>query len=192
MNLCDCHILSWITFMPLIGAAGVALLGKQNDRGIKFIALLASLASLAMTLSVWSRFDPTAGIAFEDQRAWIPILNVQYHLGVDGLSITMLLLTAIITPLAMLAHWKQERDTKLFFFLFLLLETGMLGVFTALNFFHWFIFWELSLIPAFFLIKLWGGPQRTTAATQFFIYTMVGSIALLLSFLAIYQAVASV
>src|SRR5207247_11471060 len=101
----------------------------------------------------------------------------------------MILLSAVVVPMAMLASWKKEESVPLYYALILFLQSGLFGTFTALNFFHWFIFWELSLIPAFFLIKLWGGPQRTAAATQFFVYTMVGSIALLLSFLAIYQAV---
>ena len=180
------HILSWITFTPLIGAALVVFL--QNDRAIKSVALLASLVSLALTLNVWHAFDPAGGVMFEENFRWIPAINVNYHLGVDGLSITMLLLTAVITPLAMLAHWKQDRDTKLFFFLFLLLETGMLGVFTALNFFHWFIFWELGLIPMFFLIKIWGAEDRTYASFKFFIYTLAGSIGMLLTFAFLYLA----
>jgi NADH-quinone oxidoreductase subunit M len=182
------HMLSWITFTPLIGAAVVALLPKENDRGIKVVAILASVFSLLLTLCVWSRFDPSAGIMFEETRSWIPALNVNYHLGVDGLSITMLLLTAVITPLAMLAHWKQDRDVKLFFFLFLLLQTGMFGVFTALNFFHWFIFWELGLIPMFFLIKIWGAEDRTYASFKFFIYTLAGSIGMLLAFSFLFLA----
>src|SRR5207237_3525151 len=106
-----------------------------------------------------------------------------------GLGLLMVLLTAIVVPMAMLASWRIEQRVPLYFSLVLFLQAGLIGTFTALNFFHWFIFWEISLIPAFFLIKLWGGPLRSAAATQFFIYTMVGSIALLLSFLAIYQAV---
>ncbi len=98
----------------------------------------------------------------------------------------MVMLSAIITPMAMLASWRVEERVPLYFSLVLFLQAGLFGTFTALNFFHWFIFWELSLIPAFFLIRLWGGPQRAPAATQFFVYTMVGSIALLLSFLAIF------
>src|SRR5207249_3336063 len=113
----------------------------------------------------------------------------QYFVGIDGLGLLMVLLTAVVVPMAVLASWKKEENVPLYYALVLFLQAGLFGTFTALNFFHWFIFWELSLVPAFFLIKLWGGPQRGAAATQFFIYTMVGSVALLLSFLAIYQAV---
>jgi len=113
-------------------------------------------------------------------------LAAQYHVGVDGLGLLMVLLTAIIVPMAMLASWSIEERVPIHFALILLLQAGLFGTFSALNFFHWFIYWELSLIPAFFLIKLWGGPNRSSAATQFFVYTMVGSIAMLLSFLALY------
>src|SRR5438034_10380312 len=100
----------------------------------------------------------------------------------------MLLLSALVVPMAMLASWKIEDRVPSYFALVLFLQAGLFGTFTALNFFHWFLFWELSLVPAFFLIKLWGGPLRSAAATQFFVYTMVGSVTLLLPFLAILLA----
>lgn len=183
--ICGNHILSWMTFVPLIGAVLIAFAGKDSAR---LIALAASLVSLGCAIGVWIGFDAGAGLQFAESFHWIPILNIDYHLGVDGLSVTMVLLTAIITPLALLASWKQDRDVKLFFFLFLLLETGMFGVFTALNFFHWFIFWELGLIPMFFLIKIWGAEDRTYASFKFFIYTLAGSIGMLLAFSFLYLA----
>src|SRR5258705_1971579 len=100
----------------------------------------------------------------------------------------MVLLTAIVVPIAILASWRIEEKVPLYFSMFLLLQAGLFGTFTALNFFHWFIFWELSLVPAFFLIKLWGGEKRRAAAMQFFIYTMVGSIAMLLAFVGLFLA----
>ncbi len=181
-------ILSLITFAPLLGALIVAFIPKTQVRAIKLVALLATLVSLVYTLQVWVGFTP-GGLAFEEKWPWImPLgpwasaLNVSYHLGVDGLSITMLLLAAIITPLALLAHWKLEDNAKLFFMLFLMLQTGMFGVFTALNFFHWFIFWELGLIPMFFLIKIWGHENRTYASFKFFVYTLAGSLGMLVAF----------
>jgi NADH-quinone oxidoreductase subunit M len=188
MNQIAPHVLSIITFTPLIGAALVLLMPKGSDRGIKLLALVASVISLLLTFYVWSGFDPNAGLMFEERWQWIPTLNVDYRLAVDGLSMTMVLLTALITPLALLASWKQDRSVKLFFILFLLLETGMFGVFTALNFFHWFIFWELGLIPMYFLIKIWGAEDRTYASFKFFIYTLAGSVAMLLAFAFIYLA----
>ncbi len=107
-------------------------------------------------------------------------LGIQYFLGVDGLGLLMVMLTAIVAPLTILVSWQLSDRAHVFFTLVLWLQAGLFGTFTALNFFHWFIFWELGLIPAFFLIKLWGGPRRGPAATQFFVYTMVGSVALLI------------
>ena len=185
---CAFPYLSWISFTPLVGAFAIVFLGKTQERAIKVVALLASLVSLALTLVVWAGFDSAQGVMFTEQFHWISALNVDYHLGVDGLSVTMVLLTAIITPLALLAHWKLEKDVKLFFFLFLLLQSGMFGVFTALNFFHWFIFWELGLIPMYFLIKIWGAEERTYASFKFFIYTLAGSVAMLVAFGCLYLA----
>jgi NADH-quinone oxidoreductase subunit M len=181
-------MLSLITFTPFLGAVLVMLMPKGSDRGIKLLALVASILSLLMTLCIWSRFNPQAGLMFEERWPWVSALNVDYRLAVDGLSMTMVLLTAIITPLALLAHWRQDRNVKLFFVLFLLLQTGMFGVFTALNFFHWFIFWELGLIPMYFLIKIWGAEDRTYASFKFFIYTLAGSVAMLLAFVFLYLA----
>ncbi len=183
--------LSLITFVPLVGAMVVVLLNKTSERAIKITAIAASLISLGLTLKMWLGFDPTHGLMFEERFAWIPAINVDYRLAVDGLSVTMVLLTAVITPLALMTHWKLDRDVKLFFFLFLLLQTGMFGVFTALNFFHWFIFWELGLIPMFFLIKIWGAEERTYASFKFFIYTLAGSVTMLLGFGFIYLATQS-
>ncbi|NQU10924.1 NADH-quinone oxidoreductase subunit M, partial [bacterium] len=180
--------LSVITFTPLLGAAVILLLPRGWDRTIKVVALAASLLALLTTLCVCARFDPLAGLLFEERFTWIATLHVDYHLGVDGLSVAMVLLTAVIMPLALLAHWRQQQGTKLFFFLFLLLQTGMFGVFTALNFAHWFIFWELGLIPMFFLIKLWGAEDRTYASFKFFVYTLAGSITMLLAFGFIFLA----
>ena len=179
--------LSMITFAPLLGALVVALLPKGNERLIKIVALAASAVSLVLSVKVWLGFVPV-GMMFEERWMWIAGLNVDYHLGVDGLSVAMVLLTAVVTPLALLAHWKLEQDVKLFFVLFLLLETGMFGVFTALNFFHWFIYWELGLIPMFFLIKIWGHENRTYASFKFFIYTLAGSIGMLVAFGFLYMA----
>jgi NADH-quinone oxidoreductase subunit M len=136
---------------------------------------------------LWHYFDSASGdLQFHERHRWIPALGVEYRVGVDGLGLLMVLLSAIVVPMAMLASWNIEERVPIYFALVLFLQAGLFGTFTALNFFHWFIFWELSLIPAFFLIRLWGGPLRSSAATQFFLYTMAGSVALLLAFLAIY------
>ena len=189
-------ILTILTFLPLIGGVIVIGLGADKKQLARWLSLSFSFVSLALTLFLWSQFKASSGeLQFEEQYAWIPSLpaqyhlatslTVQYHIGIDGLGLLMLLLSAIVVPMAMLASWKIEERVPIYFALVLFLQAGLFGTFTALNFFHWFIFWELSLIPAFLLIKLWGGPLRSAAAMQFFIYTMVGSVAMLLAFLAI-------
>jgi NADH-quinone oxidoreductase subunit M len=181
-------LITILTAVPLIGALGALGIGAQNKNLARGLALTSSLIALALTLILWHRFNPaSSGLQFEELHAWIPAIGVQYHVGIDGLGLLMLLLTAIVVPMSVAASWQTQEGTPLYFSLVLLLQAGLFGTFSALNFFHWFIFWELSLIPAFFLIRLWGGPQRASAATQFFVYTMVGSVALLLAFLAIFQ-----
>ena len=182
-------IITILTFLPLVGGLIVIGLGAEKKRSARWLSLGFAFATLALALFLWAKFNPSSGeLQFEAQHPWIPTLAVQYHVGVDGLGLLMVLLSAIVVPMAMLASWKIEERVPIYFALVLFLETGLFGTFTALNFFHWFIYWELTLVPAFFLVKLWGGPLRVMAATQFFIYTMVGSIALLLAFLAVYLA----
>jgi NADH-quinone oxidoreductase subunit M len=184
------HVISIVTFTPLAGAVILAFLKPAHRRLALGITLGVCLLGLLHTVMMWINFDATSGqIQFKESADWIPSIGAQYHVGVDGLGLLMVMLTAIVTPLAVLASWKIEDKAPQYYSLMLFLQAGLFGTFTALNFFHWFIFWELSLVPAFFLIKFWGGPGRSAAATQFFIYTMVGSVAMLLAFLAIYQAV---
>jgi NADH-quinone oxidoreductase subunit M len=181
-------LITILTAVPLIGALAVLGLGAQNKRLARGLALTFSFIALALTLILWHQFSPASGeLQFEELHAWIPAIGVQYHVGIDGLGLLMLLLSAIVVPMSIAASWHIQERTPLYFSLVLFLQAGLFGTFTALNFFHWFIFWELSLIPAFFLIRLWGDPQRASAATQFFVYTIAGSVALLLAFLAIFQ-----
>ena len=179
--------ISCLTIVPLLGAIAVLALGSKRENLVRGLALTFAFLALAITLILWYRFNPASnGLQFEEVHDWIPVLGVQYHVGIDGLSLLMLLLSAIVVPMAMAASWQIQERVPLYFSLILILEAGLFGTFTALNFFHWFLFWELSLIPAFFLIRLWGGSKRAPAATMFFLYTMVGSVALLLAFLAIF------
>jgi NADH-quinone oxidoreductase subunit M len=181
--------ISALTAVPLVGAFVLLCLGTQSRKLTRSVALAFSFMALALMLIIWHCFDSTSGsIQFEELHAWIPAIGVQYHVGIDGLGLLMLLLSAVVVPMSIAASWEIEEKPSLYFSLVLFLQAGLFGTFSALNFFHWFIYWELSLIPAFFLIRLWGGPKRGSAATQFFVYTMVGSITLLLAFLAIYQA----
>jgi NADH-quinone oxidoreductase subunit M len=182
-------ILTALTMTPLLGAVLLCGIETRQKRLARGLALGFSLVSLALALLVWVNFDPTsAGIQFPEQRSWIPTLGIEYFVGVDGIGILMVMLSALVVPMAILASWKIEDRVPIYYSLVLFLQAGLFGTFTALNFFHWFIFWELSLVPAFFLIKLWGGADRHFAATQFFVYTMVGSVAMLLAFLAIILA----
>jgi NADH-quinone oxidoreductase subunit M len=182
-------ILTILTFLPLAGGALAASLGPQWQKTGRNLAMAASLLTLAAAAGLWAAFDHSRGeMQFVERAAWVPSLGIEYHLGVDGLGLLMVLLSALVVPFALLASWNIQENPKLYFSLALLLEAGLMGTFTAQNFIHWFVFWELSLIPAFFLIKIWGGPRRTGAAYQFFIYTMAGSVAMLAAFLALYAA----
>jgi NADH-quinone oxidoreductase subunit M len=181
--------ISILTILPLVG--GIVLVGLEASQKnlARRLAFGFSLLAIALVLLMWRGFQPAfTGLQFEERHAWIPSLAVEYHVGTDGLGLLMVLLVAMVVPMAMLASWKIEDRVPLFFALVLFLQAGLFGTFTAMNFFHWFIFWELSLVPAFFLIRLWGGSMRSSAATQFFVYTMAGSVALLLAFLAIFVA----
>ena len=187
--------LPWLTILilvPLFGGIIVAGLGAEQKRLARGLALAFSLVGLTGALCLWQHFNAASGdLQFVEKHDWVPSLGIQYFLGVDGLGLLMVMLTAIVVPLSLLASWRIDDRAHIYNALVLWLQAGLFGTFTALNFFHWFLFWELVLIPAFFLIKLWGGPRRGPAATQFFIYTMVGSVTLLLSFLAIRLATGS-
>lgn len=179
-------LLSAIIFLPWLGALLLALLPRLGDRGSRWFALGFSLTTLVLGLVAALRFDPHGGLQFVERYEWIASLNVTYHLGLDGMSLLLVLLTGLIGPMALLASWRESRDVRLLHLLFLLLQGAALGVFLALDFFPWFVFWELSLVPAFFLIKLWGGPGAGRAAYQFVIYTMGGSVFMLAGFAALY------
>jgi NADH-quinone oxidoreductase subunit M len=185
----------WITALtltPLVGGLMIVGLEKDRNRLARGLAFLFSVVGLVLAILIWRRFDPTSSeLQFVERHSWIPTIGVEYLVGLDGLGLLMVLLSTILVPMAILASGDSASRTPLYYSLILWLESGLIGAFTALNFFHWFIFWELSLVPAFFLIRFWGGPERTAAATQFFVYTLVGSIALLLSFLAMYLSVGS-
>lgn len=185
----DLPLLSLIIFLPWLGALVLALLPRLGDRASRGLTLLFSLSTLALGLVAWAGFDPTAGMQFVEQHVWIPSLNVTYHLGLDGMSLLLVLLTGLVGPIALLAGWCETRDVRLFGLLFLLLQGAALGVFLTLDFFPWFVCWELSLVPAFFLIKLWGGPGASRAAYQFMVYTMAGSAFMLAGFAALYATV---
>jgi NADH-quinone oxidoreductase subunit M len=181
-------MITLLTLFPIAGGLLVLALGKLGDLA-RGIAVVFAAGALAVAGLFWYGLDPrNPGMQLEEQHAWAPALGIAYHAGVDGLGVLMLVLSAVVVLMSLAASWRNEKHGPVYFALVLFLEAGLFGTFTALNFVHWFIFWELSLIPAFFLVRIWGGKGRAKAAAQFFLYTMVGSVALLLAFLAIFQA----
>jgi NADH-quinone oxidoreductase subunit M len=176
-----------LTLLPFAGGIAVLLLGSRS--AARFTAALFATAAVLYTLLLWHGFQPgLQDLQWQEVHAWAPSLGLQYHVGVDGLSLVMLAVSSIVVLMAVAASWSNAKQGTVYLALLLFLETGLFGTYTALNFLHWFLFWELSLIPAFFMIRLWGGPGRARAATTFFVYTMVGSITLLLAFLALFLA----
>lgn len=192
------HVLTLITFLPLVGVLVLLFCRRDSNRSAKTTAFFFSLAPLLLVFGVWRNFDTgSAALQYVDKHDWIPSLGVFYHVGVDGLSMAMVILVAIVTPLAMIASFKWTNlnptrgGMRTFYILMLLEQSGLFGAFTALNFFHWFIFWEASLVPIFFLIKLYGNENRNPAAFQFFLYTFVGSVAMVIGMQFIYLATGS-
>ena len=181
------HLLSMITFLPLAGGLLILLVPKNRDGWIKGIATLAPLAVLALATLLLFRFQPSApGFQWPEKVAWIVPIQAWYHLGVDGISLPLVFLTAFLSFVAAVASYGIPERRKEYFFLYLLLETGMLGTFLALDLFLFYIFWELVLVPMYFLIGIWGGPRKEYAAIKFFLYTLAGSVLMLLSILTCY------
>ena len=181
MVFIESHVLSLILFLPS-AAAVIMLLLPRESRGLhRWFALLASIVPLGLSIYLWIRFEPElAGYQFEENYAWYEAIGSRLHLGVDGLSLTMVLLTTLLTPLAILASFGVSDRVKAFMMLFLFLETGMLGVFLAMDLLLFFVFWEIGLVPMYFLINQWGSANRDYASLKFMIYTMGGSLGLLL------------
>jgi NADH-quinone oxidoreductase subunit M len=176
------HLLSLILFLPTIAAVIMLFLPGEEVKLHRWFAFIASLIPFALTLYLWSAFDPdTTGFQFQESYVWYEAIHSSFHLGVDGISLSMVLLTTLLTPLAILASFSINEKTKAYFMLFLFLETGMLGVFLALDLLIFFVFWEIGLVPMYFLINQWGSANRNYASLKFMIYTMAGSLGLLLA-----------
>ncbi|MBI4302082.1 MAG: NADH-quinone oxidoreductase subunit M [Chloroflexi bacterium] len=187
----DFPYLTSIVFLPLVGAIVIALLPNPGGKTVKWIALLFTLASLVLAIALFFLFDRSqGGFQFVERRIWIDALNVHYYLGVDGLSLPMVILTTFLGSLAVLVSWKIELRTKEYFAWLLLLETGVLGVFSSLDLLLFFLFWEVELVPMYMLIAIWGTPpplgRREYSAIKFVIYTLVGSALMLVGILALY------
>jgi NADH-quinone oxidoreductase subunit M len=191
MNAAGFPLLSLITFLPLLGAA--VIMSVRGDeavvaRNARWTALWTSLIVFALSLILWFRFDPAvADFQFEEQVDWLPEFGVGYHMGVDGISVLFVLLSTALTPLCILASWESiGTRVREFMVAFLVLETMMVGMFCALDFVLFYVFFEAVLLPMFLIIGVWGGPRRVYAAFKFFLYTLLGSVLMLLALLAIW------
>jgi NADH-quinone oxidoreductase subunit M len=181
--------LTALVFLPVAGAVAVALVPRRAERAQKLVALAVTGAAFALSLLMLRGFVPRAGMQFEVSRAWLPAYGISYHLGVDGLSLWLVILTTFLTPVALLGSWLSIRDRVREFNVFmLLLEAGMVGVFVSLDLFLFYVFWEAMLIPMYFLIGIWGHERRIYAAIKFFLYTFAGSVLMLVAFIVLYRA----
>jgi NADH-quinone oxidoreductase subunit M len=181
-------MLTIVTFFPLIGVLAILLLkpfNRESDKLVKQIAVLTSVVTFLLSLAVLASYNLNqSGLQLVEQAAWIPSWGIQYYLGVDGLSILMVLLTSFISMLSVAASWSAiETQLKQYYIFMLLLEVGMMGVFLAQDLFLFYIFWEFTLVPMYFLIGIWGGERRVYASIKFFLYTMAGSLLMLLAIL---------
>src|SRR5512147_2723514 len=182
MDFIVAHLLLLILFVPTLAALVLLFLPNGENKLFRWFALVASLIPLALSLYAWFNFDVNqSGFQFEKSYVWYAAIGSSLHLAVDGLSLTMVLLTTLLTPLAILASFSINDRTKPYMMLFLFLETGMLGVFMALDLLVFFVFWEVGLVPMYFLINQWGSANRNYASLKFMIYTMGGSLGLLLA-----------
>jgi len=182
-------LLSTLIFFPILGGLSLLIVPRQQPATIKIMALFVSLIELLLCLPVVLLFDKSTYVMqFREMRPWITALNINYSLGIDGISVLFLLLTALIIVLSVLVSW-EAITTKVqeFFIALLLLEGAMMGVFCATDFFLFYIFWEAMLIPMFLIIGIWGGPNRIYATVKFFLYTLVGSLLMLVGIILLYQ-----
>ena len=183
------HLLSIITFTPFVGAMVLLLpFFKGKDDAVRWGANIIAMLGFVVSLPLWFWFDRgAAGFQFVEKASWIPSIGVQFIFGVDGISVLLILLTTLLGVIAVLSSWTAITDRVRQYYVFLLLlQTGMIGVFCALDMFLFYLFWEVMLVPMYFLIGIWGGARRLYAAIKFFLYTLVGSVVMLLGILALY------
>src|SRR5512141_928008 len=185
------HLLSVITYTPLLGALVLLLpffSGKRNEDAVRWVANGFGVLGFLVSLPLWFKFDRTApGFQFIEKADWIPSIGVQYFFGVDGISALLILLTTLLGAIAILSSWTAIQDRVRPYYVFLLLlQAGMIGTFCSLDMFLFYVFWEVMLVPMYFLIGIWGGARRLYAAIKFFLYTLAGSVVMLLGILALY------
>jgi NADH-quinone oxidoreductase subunit M len=194
-------ILSLITFLPILGMIIILFLPKEQPKFVKYLALAITAIQVLLAIVLLSYYNYTAAGVYDEKSfqfiekfrwiniagiSWLGNVKIDYFLGLDGLSMPMILLTAIVSFIATLSSWTIEKSIKGYFALFLLLDAGMMGVFVSLDFFLFYIFWELMLLPMYFLIGIWGGPRKEYAAIKFFIYTLFGSVFILIVMIGLY------
>ncbi|MBI2346546.1 MAG: NADH-quinone oxidoreductase subunit M [Deltaproteobacteria bacterium] len=184
------NLLTAVIFAPLLGVAGLVLLPRRHEAASREIALVTSLVTLVLGGWLAYRYEamaPAAGFAFAQAVPWIPDLSIYYRIGIDGVSLALILLTVLLTPICVLCSWREiTHRRKEFMFLLLLVEVGLNGAFVALDLFLFYVFWEVMLIPMYFLVGIWGGQKRIMAAVKFLLYTMVGSVLMLVAILSLY------
>lgn len=188
MNSPGYPILSTLIFLPIIGALVILFLGRAQGTMIKWVALLVSIVAFILSVPLFISFDKsTYFMQFVERHEWIPSWNIMYSLGLDGISILFVLLTTLITILCVLISWNSiSTKVKEFYIAILVMEGAMIGVFSSLDFFLFYLFWEAMLIPMYLLIGVWGGPNRIYAAIKFFLYTLVGSVLMLVGIIVLY------
>ena len=186
-------LLTWMVFFPLLGMVLVMLVPRGKDEWTKWVALGVAAVPAVLAVYLYMHFDRTVSVAsgnyglqFVQHFVWINGFNIEYYVGVDGLSIAMVLLTALVSLVAVGASWGITKHVRAYFAMFLLLEAGMMGVFVSIDFFLFYVFWEVMLLPMYFLIGIWGGPRKEYAAIKFFLYTLAGSVIMLLVLIALY------
>ena len=188
MTILGVPILTFLTFFPTAGAIALLFLPSSKPGAIRWAAFFISLITLAASIPLFTGFDSTqAAMQFEEVGTWLPTLGASYHLGIDGISMLLILLTTLLTAVSILASFTAiTKRVKMYMVTFLLLETGMIGVFAALDLVLFYIFWEVMLIPMYLLIGVWGGPRRVYAAVKFILYTVAGSLLMLVGILYLY------
>src|SRR5260370_27867216 len=181
------HILSIVLFTPILGALILFLIPSSNSMAVRWWANMVALLGFVVSLPLVFQFDRTKDYQFEEKASWIPSIGASSHLGIDGFSLLLVMLTTAVGFIGILASWNAITDRlKEYYAFFLILQTGMLGVFMALDFLLFFVFWETVLVPMYFIIAIWGGPRRGYASIKFMIYTLIGSVLMLLGILMLY------
>ncbi|MFH0899355.1 MAG: NADH-quinone oxidoreductase subunit M [Pseudomonadota bacterium] len=182
-----------MVFFPLLGIAALFLVPRRREDLVKWVAFASTLVPLAVAVYLYFNYDRSLGVSdggwglqFVSHLVWIERFNIEFFMGTDGLSILMLLLTALVSAIACISSFSISKHVRGYFAMFLLLETGMMGTFAALDFFLFYVFWEVMLLPMYFLIGIWGGPRKEYAAIKFFLYTLAGSVLMLLALIALY------